>query len=74
MFSFSQDGKIVVFGNLLALNFCSLKNTGITLEHKWQFQIFPNFEMAKHGFYPLQRDRIPLNYGLKWSRSRDISI
>jgi hypothetical protein len=46
----------------------------ITLEHKRQFQNFPDFEMAKSGFYSLQRDRIHLNYGFKWSRSQDILI
>jgi hypothetical protein len=54
------------------LNFLPVET--ITLEHKWQLQVFPNFEMAKNGFYPLQIDTIPLNFDSKWSRSQDMSI
>jgi hypothetical protein len=40
---------LLLFGIKLDFNCDQL----ITLEHKWQLQIFPNFEMAKNGFYPL---------------------
>ena len=48
------------------------QSSPISLEHKLQFQFFLTSKWLK-GFYPIWIDRIPLNFGLKWSRRQDIN-